>query len=221
MASELSKAAVKSSIRYKAIAIIGFYSVLALFSAVMAIYDIAIDNITFGVLFLLAMTILVILILIKGNTVFGTSVKSDGNMLYLKSWENGFMPYNTDGGFFSDLKPAKTVITEIPCEDISLILIGTKDYIKRNMTESGKKFTKAIYPFEHSSRKSRKNMLSAIDLMYVETKDSDCTFICGENYEPKYIAKIIGDMYKINPDMIVKVNSREYKRHIMKLQGNE
>ncbi len=221
MTNEPVKASVNPKTRIKAVIAIALYSILALFSIVMAIYDFATGRRFFGVLFILAAVIFTVLLLIKGNMVFGTSLKVRDNTLYMKSWANNFLPYDVNGGFFSDLKPSKTKITKIPADDISLILIGTKDFVKRNITEAGKGLVKALYPYEHSSKKSKRNMISAIDLFYVETNDEDCSFMCIEGYNPKDVVKVIGTLYDTNPSMHIKVNNRDYKKHIIKLNNEE
>lgn len=221
MTNEPVKASVNPAVRTKAVISIALYAILALFSTFMAIFDFATGRTFFGVLFLLAVAIFTVLLLIKGNMVFGTYLKISDNTLCLKSWDNDFLPYDVNGGFFSDLKPSKTKMSKIPAEDISLILIGTKDFIKRNITESGKGFIKALFPYEHSSKKSKRNMISAIDLFYVETVDGDCSFMCVEGYNPRDVVKVIGTLYDTNPSMHIKVNSREYKKHIMKLKNAE
>ena len=217
MASRSITATANATIRGKAMIVIAAFALLALFCIVMAIYDIANSILLFGLLFALAAFIFIILALLKVNSVFGTYIKVKDRTLYIKSWVNGFLPYNPDKGLFSDMKPAKTKLTEIPAEDLSVILIGTKDFIKRNATTAGKKLAKALYPFEHSAKKSRKNLIASIDLFYVETNDGECSYMCIYGYDPKTVVDVIGRLYRINPDLYVKVSSREYKKHIMKL----
>lgn len=216
MSAQTIKATVKSSVRTKTVITIAIYSILAIFSAVMAVYDIATERVFFGLLFCLAAVIFAVLLLIKGNSVFGTYIKLDAGNLEMKSWEGDFLPYDLNGGFFSDLKPTKTKITSIGAEDITLILIGTKEFVKRNATDAGKKLIKALYPYEHSAKKSKKNIISAIDLFYVETIDEDSSFMCVDSYEEKDVVKLIKKLQQINPSIRVRVNSRDYKKHIVK-----
>ncbi len=207
--------------RGKTTALIAFYAILALFSTVMGFFDLATDKRLFGILFLIAALIFFILLLINGNAVFGTSLKFRDGKLYMKSWVNHFLPYNLDGGFFSDLFPAKTKITSIPAEDISSVSIGTKDFIKRNISESGRRFIKALYPYEHSSKKSKRNMITGLDMFYIETKDGHCAFMCVQDYTVKNVVSIISEIALINPDVNIRVNNREYKRYVTKLQNAE
>lgn len=201
--------------------LIAFYAILGLFSTVMAFYDFATDRRFFGILFLIAAIIFFILLLIKGNTVFGTSLKIKGNTLYLKKWDNSFLPYSSDSGIFSDLRPAKTKIVSVEAEDIDTVFVGTKEFIKRNMTESGKRFLKALYPFEHSSKKSKQAMVSGLDIFYAETKNGDCVFMCVHDYSVKNVVAIINEIYNINPEISIRVNNREYKRYVQKSQNAE
>lgn len=198
--------------RVKTTVIIALYTILTLFSLSMGFWDLATDKRLFGILFLIAAAIFVILLLINGNAVYGTNLKYCDGMLYMKTWSNRFLPYDLDGGFLSDLKPAKTKVVSVPAKDIETILIGTKDYVKRNATESGKKFIKVLYPYEHSSKKSKRNMVTGIDIFYIETNNSDCAFMCIEDYDVKNVVDIINEISIENPNVSVRVNNREYKR---------
>lgn len=221
MSSEIIKATVKAKSQGKTVVAIALYALLTLFSVAMAIYDFVSGQALFGILFILSAAIFVVLLLIKGNAAFGTGIKFDGNDLQLKSWTNDFLPYDVNGGILSDLIPAKTKITTIPVEEITTVLIGTKEFVKRNATNAGKKLIKALFPYEHSSSKLKKNMLNALDLLYIETTDEDCSFMCIHDYDPADVTKILKELYNQNPNIIIRVNNREYKQHIAKLQKAE
>lgn len=221
MSSEIIKATVKAKSQGKTVVAIALYALLTLFSVAMAIYDFVSGQVLFGILFILSAAIFVVLLLIKGNAAFGTGIKFDGNDLQLKSWANDFLPYDVNGGILSDLIPAKTKITTIPVEEITTVLIGTKEFVKRNATNAGKKLIKALFPYEHSSSKMKKNMLNALDLFYIETADEDCSFMCIHDYDPADVTKILKELYNQNPNIIIRVNNREYKQHVAKIQKAE
>lgn len=212
------KATANSSLRGKALASIAAFAVLAMFSIIMAIYDISTGRQFFGILFALAALIFIIMLLLKANSVFGTYIKVKDGALYMKTWVNNFLPYEINGGFISDLKPSKTKLTEIPAEDISLILVGTKDFVKRNITPAGKRLVKELYPYEHTSNKTKRELISSMELFYIETYDGECTFMCIYGYDPKAVVDVIGKIFSLNPDIYVKVGSREYKRYVKNLQ---
>lgn len=217
MASSV-KATANSSARGKALIVIAIYALFAIFSMIMALYDLATEKLVLGILFAVAAFIFIVLMLLKTNSVFGTYICVKGDSLHMKSWVNDFLPYDVNNGFFMELKPSRTKLTEIPIDEISAVFVGSKDFIKRNATSAGKRLFKALYPYEHSSKKSKNALISGLDIFYVETVDNDCSFMCIHGYSPSAVAGVIGTLYEYNPDIYVKVNSREYKRHIQKLQ---
>lgn len=204
--------------RGKALAVIVVYAVFSIFSLTMAIYDISTGYVLFGILFALAAIIFMSLLLLKINTVFGTYLRIKGNSLYMKSWLNDFLPYDVNSGLIAELKPSKTKLTEVPIDEISAIFVGSKDFIKRNISEAGKRFIKALYPYEHSSKKSKNALISPLDIFYIETTDNDCSFMCIDGYSAESVSAVIAEIYENNPDIYIKVGSREYKRYIRQLQ---
>ncbi|MGM9935967.1 MAG: hypothetical protein ACI38A_01350 [Candidatus Ornithomonoglobus sp.] len=211
------KAAADSSIRGKALMVIAVYAILFLFCFIMAIYDISTAKLWLGIPFAIVAIIFVILSLLKLNSVFGTYIRVRDNTLYMKSWANDFLPYDINGGFLSDLKPAKTKLTEIPADELSVVLVGTKDFVKRNASEAGKRFVKTLYPYEHS--RSKRDLISSMDIFYVETIDGECSFMCIYGYDPEAVIDVIGELYNINHDLYVRVGSRAYKRYVKRLQA--
>ena len=168
-------------------------------------------------MFALAALIFIVLLLLRVNSAFGTYIKIKDGILYMKSWATDFLPYDVNSGFISEMIPVKTKLTEIPTDEISLILIGTKDYIKRNASVAGKRLARALYPYEHSKKRSKKELISGIDLFYVETLGGECSFMCVYGYDPEKVVDVIGEIYDENPNVAVRGSSREYKRHIEKL----
>ncbi len=71
-------------------------------------------------------------VLIRINTVFATYISTDRMNLFMKNWNNDFLPYDYDNKvkILSEFIPAKTKIVEIPLNEISTVLIGTKEFYK-------------------------------------------------------------------------------------------
>lgn len=209
-----TKARVNSSIRVKALVIICAYAALFLFCLGMGIYDILMDRALYGILFIIVGIIFIALMLLKANAAFGTYVQLKGRTLYMKSWANNFLPYDVNGSFISDMLPSKTKIMEIPVDEISYVLIGTKDFIKKNATIAGKKLQRAIYPYEHSKKKFKNEVLNHMELMYVETIDDSCAFMCVHDYDAEKIVKIVKTMYSMNEGLSVKIGSSTYRKYL-------
>ena len=122
--------------------VISVFAVLTVFCVAMAIYDIVTGRRAFGIMFAAAVLVFVVLLLLRVNSVFGTYIKVKDDALFMKSWVNDFLPYDINGGFLSEMIPSKTKLTEIPVDEISLILVGSKEFIKRNATVAGKRLAK-------------------------------------------------------------------------------
>lgn len=208
------KARVNSSVRVKALVMICAYAALFLFCISMGIYDILMDRILYGILFIIVGMIFVALLLLKANAAFATYVQLKGDKLYMKSWANNFLPYDINGSFAADMIPSKTKITEISVDEISYILIGTKDFIKKNATIAGKKLQRAIYPYEHSKKKFKNEILNRMELIYLETIDDSCVFMCVQDYDAEKIVKIVKSMYEMNENLNVKIGSRRYRKYL-------
>lgn len=208
------KARVNSTVRTKTFIVICAYAVLCLFCGIMGIYDILQSRILYGVLFIILGIIFAVLLLLKANGAFGTYVQLKDSRLIMKSWANNFLPYDVNGGFASDMLPSKTKITEIPVDEITYILIGSKDFIKKNATVAGKKLQKAIYPYEHSKKKFKSEVLNRMELLYVETIDNSCFFMCIHDYDAEKIIKIIKMMCGINENLGVKIGSSAYRKYL-------
>lgn len=206
------KASAAPSIRRKAVAVVSIYIVLLMFCLIMAIYDFSTLRYGLGIMFSAVAVVFGCLILLKLNTVFGTYIKAEDGTLYMKSWVNNFLPYDINGGFLSDLKPSRTKLTEIPISDISLILIGRKDYVKQNAMTAAKKLARVLYPYEH--KRSRANLISTLDLFYVETAYGECSFMCVHGYDTGAVMKVVNALCSENPDLHVKIGSSAYKKHM-------
>ena len=76
----------------------------------------------------------------------------------------------------SEFIPAKTKIVEIPLNEISKVLIGTKNFIKRNVAPDSD-FVKNIRVLEKSKDFYKKKTVSSMDILYVETFEKECYYM--------------------------------------------
>lgn len=81
----------------------------------------------------------------------------------MKNWNNDFLPYDYDNKvkILSDLYRQKTKIVEIPLKEISKVLIGTKNFIKRNVAPDSD-FVKNIRVLEKSKDFYKKKTISSM-----------------------------------------------------------
>lgn len=213
----VAKAKTSKKYRTKNEIIIGFVGLLSCFGLVMLIYEFVSGNVLFGISYTIATFLGFTYVLIRINTVFATYLAADRENLYMKNWSNDFLPYNTDCKvkLVCEFVPAKTKITEIPINEISRVLIGTKNFIKRNVSDSSS-FLTDIKEFENTRDYYKKKTVSSMDLFYIETYDGACSHMPIDRFEKSEVIRIVKGIMSKNPNAEIKVNSRDYRTLKMK-----
>jgi hypothetical protein len=192
--------------------IVAFFAVLSCVALIMAIYNLVAGNILFAIACVIATILAVTYVLIRVNTVFPTSVSVDKVNLYLKNWNNDFLPYDYENKvkILSEFIPAKLKIIEIPIDEIRTILIGTKNFIKRNIS-GDMEFVENVKALEQSKDFYRKRTISSMDIFYVETYESECYYMPIVKFEPADVMKVVKAIQRRNAAVEVKSGSKDYR----------
>lgn len=216
MAAEI-RARTRASVRRKNTVILSAITLLSVFALVMTVYNFVKGNWLFCVAWLIALILAATYVFIRMNTVFPTYIAADRVNLYMKNWSNDFLPYDCNNKIriLSEFIPAKTKLVEIPLDEIHVILIGTKNFIKRNTDESSS-FHKSLKKLEKTKDFYKKKTLSSMDIIYVETYANECYYMPIVNFETKDVMKIVQTMQRKNADLELKCSSRDYRRFLAK-----
>lgn len=211
MASEV-RAHARAGYRRNNAIIIVILTLLSCFALVMVIYNIIKGGYLLAIAWLIATILASTYVLIRINTVFATYIATDRTNIYMKNWTNDFLPYDYENKIkiLSEFIPAKTKLVEIPADEIRLILIGTKNFIKRNI-DVDMEFAENIKALEKSKDFYRKKTISSMDIFYVETYDKECYYMPIVKFDTKNVIKIIQIIQKRNPDLTIKSGSRDYR----------
>lgn len=211
MASEV-RARARAGYRRNNAIIIVILTLLSCFALVMVIYNIIKGGYLLAIAWLIATILASTYVLIRINTVFATYIATDRTNIYMKNWTNDFLPYDYENKIkiLSEFIPAKTKLVEIPADEIRLILIGTKNFIKRNI-DVDMEFAENIKALEKSKDFYRKKTISSMDIFYVETYDKECYYMPIVKFDTKNVIKIIQIIQKRNPDLTIKSGSRDYR----------
>ncbi len=190
--------------------VIGFVGLLSCFGLVMLIYEFISGKTLFGISYSIAVFLGFTYVIIRVNAVFATYLATDRENLYMKNWENDFLPYNTDCKIklICEFIPAKTKISEVPLAEISKIVIGTKNFVGRNASGG---FAEEIKKFDSSRDYYKKKTVSSMDLFYVETRGGSCCHMPIDRFEIANVTRLVRDVIKRNPNIELKVNSRDYR----------
>ncbi len=216
MASEI-KACTAASYRRKNTVIITFITLLSCFALVMIVYNLIKGNYLFSAAWLIAAILAGTYVLIRINTVYATYISSDRSNLYMKNWSNDFLPYDYENKvkILSEFIPAKTKLVEIPVNEIRGVLIGTKNFIKRNI-DSDMEFTKNVGRLEKTKDFYRKRTISSMDIFYIETYDDECYYMPIADFDTKNVIKIVQAVQRANPDIFFKSSNKAYRSLMMR-----
>ncbi len=206
------KARTGAGYRRRNAVIIAFIAVLTVFALVMAVYNLVKGNWLFLAAWLIAAVLAATYVLIRINTVYPTYIAVSGASLYMRNWSNDFLPYDYGNKIkiLSEFIPAKTKIVEIPIDEIGAVLIGTKNFLKRNISMDSE-FVSNIKALEKSKDFYRKKTISSMDIFYVETYAGECYYMPIAKFSASDVMKIIRVIQKRNPDLAVKSSSRDYR----------
>lgn len=216
MPSEI-RARTKAGYRRRSTIIITFVALLSCFSLVMVIFNLIRGGYLLSLAWLIAMVLAATYVFIRINTVYTTYIATDRSSLYLKNWSNDFLPYDYENKIkiLSEFIPAKIKLVEIPLNEIQTILIGTKNFIKRNISKD-KEFMENIGKLEKSKDFYRKRTVSSMDIFYVETYDGECYYMPIVKFDTNDVAKITQIVMRKNPELIFKSSNREYRRLLIR-----
>lgn len=208
------KAAAKTSRQYriKNLTSAAIVFVISCFGLFMCIYSFIQKSWIFGAAYLIAVLLGFSYVVIRCNTVFSTYIATDDDYVYLKNWENDFLPYRVDqkrNRLFAELLPAGTRIMEVPVDDVAFIMLGTKNYIKRY--SNNPEFAKAVRPFETNKDFYKKKSVSTADLIYLMTYDGNFCFMPIEGFDPKQVVGVLSAIREINPDVEIMANSKKFR----------
>ena len=176
------------------------------------IYSIAHASWLFAASYFIGLILLFTYVIIRVNTVYTTYLSYDDGAIVMKNWTNDFLPYDVGNKIkvLSEFVPARTKVTVIPIEDIDRIMIGTKNFIKRNV-ERDDLFLKRIAPYERTKDYYQKRTVSGMDIFYVHTTDGESYYMPVMNFNVKTIKKILTTTLTKKPDIDFRSSSRAYR----------
>lgn len=211
MASEL-RARTGAAYRRRNTIILIILALLSCFALAMTVYNLIKGNYMFFVAWLIATILAATYVLIRVNTVYPTYIAADKQNIYMKNWTNDFLPYDYGSKIkiLSEFIPAKTKIVEIPIDEINTIIIGTKNFIKRNVGAETD-FAKNIRALEKTKDFYRKKTVSSMDIFYVETYNGECYYMPISRFDTGSVMKIVRLIQRVNANVLVKSGSRDYR----------
>ena len=176
------------------------------------IYSIAHSSWLFAASYFIGLILLFTYVIIRINTVYTTYLAYDDECVVMKNWSNDFLPYDVGNKvkLLSEFVPARTKVTEVPVEEIDKIMVGTKNFIKRNV-DSDDLFLERIAPYEKTKDYYQKRTVSGMDIFYVHTIDGESYYMPIMNFGTKAVKKILAAALADNPEIDFRSSSRTYR----------
>lgn len=213
-AVHLVKASLSGAAAAKYVLIIAIVGGVSIAGIVMCVLNIMRSNWFYAVDYLIAALLGISIVIVKVNTLFPTFVASDGKKLIMRSYDNNVVAYNISHkvAFLCDFIPAKTKMTRLNISDITSIIIGTKNYIKRHCGDN-KRFLEEIEKIENSN--IGKNMLLGMDMICFLYGKDECSFMSIDKFDPEDVAAVVRDCIKTNPDAEILCNNKYLRNKIL------
>lgn len=206
------KACTSAKYRRKNTIFLSIGLILSVVGIIMMIYSLVKSSWLFAASYFIALILLVTYIMIRFSTVYTTYLATDRENIYMRTWNNNFLPYDVNNRIklFAEFVPAKTKLIQIPIGDITQIVIGTKNFIKRSSRDDDK-FLNDIAPYEISKDYYKKRTVSSMDIIYFKLMDDDSYYMPILNFNTKNVIKILNIILKAKPDIEVNIGSRDYR----------
>ena len=173
----------------------------------LGVYSVIVRNYLYAALYLIAIILGLAYVIIKINTIMPAFIAADQTKVYMQCWENGAFPYkiNFKPAFFADFIPAKVTNKEILIDDIETVLVGSKNYLVRNLEGTG--FVEKINQIS-KTRKTESGALRRMDFICIGDKNKEILFMPITDMDEGEIAKVVNLIYRKNPEVEIKCNLR-------------
>lgn len=192
------------------ICIVGTVSLVGLVLGVLAFIKV---DILFGILYLLAFLFGMSYVVIRINAVVPSFLAIDGNLLVLQNWENGIFPFNIafKPAFFCDFVPAKTKLYHIDIAKITKLMIGTKSFLARNL--SNPRFAEDMHAMIEINPRCEK-LLQKLDILYIETIDQAVYYMSVDQFDSSDLAGVLRELGQYTPDLAIRCSNPDIRRRL-------
>lgn len=188
----LSKVCLNKKARRQYTVKISLVGSVSLAGLVLAIYSIAVGNYLFAAWYIAAFALGLSYTIIRINTVFPTYLATDSEKVVLSVWKNGVMPYTLPEKptLISDFIPERVNTIEIAIDDIDTVLIGSRKYLKRYLTEE--EYPQILKQLDEDRHFD--SILKRMDFVYIRTKSGENSFMSITDFDIGHLAEFVNNI---------------------------
>ena len=190
----LSKVSLEDKVRRNHIIRISLVGSISLLGVVLGVYSIFIQSFLFALWYFLAFILGLSYVVMQINACFPTFVAIDEEKVVLSHWKNGVMPYPLPEkpNFFSDFIPEKVVSSQISTEDISMVILGSKKFLAKNLEEDA--YPEILKRLEEN--KHYNSVLKRMDFINISTKTGENSFMSVTDFDVSGLAEFLNIVEK-------------------------
>lgn len=216
-----SQAGVERKYRVRGVIVFALLMLVCVGAMMLCALSFSTGNTLFGVSYIIAIILGLSYIVIKYNQLFVTYVAADDDNIILKYWDNHFFPYYAfmKIPLIRDFIPSRSEISEIPMDEISTIIIGTKSYVKRNAEDD--EFNHAVAIYEKHKYSTITKALDKLNILYIKTSSGESCFMSIDQFNPSEVMETINRFTRFcGENVVVKINSRSYKKYLKRPEND-
>lgn len=206
-------AAVRRAKRSRARVFAAVFAVICFAALTFASLSFANGRFVYGVLYIVCAIISAMVTIVRINTVYPPFIAADSECVYMQTWNNraAACPVDNPVPLVREFLPAKTVRDDIPIKSISRVLIGTKNYLKRQCAND-EPFLEQIKKLERSRVFRGTNAFAAIELMYIACSDGTSYFMSVQDFDADDVARVLAVIEKENGEVEITCNDQKIRR---------
>lgn len=200
----LLKVSIGDKVRRDQVIKISLVGSISLLGLVLGVYSLIINNFLFALWYALAFILGLSYVIIRVNACFPTFIATDGERVILSRWKNGIVPYTLPEkpNFFSDFIPEKVKTSEIAMEDVDEIIVGSRRFLKKTLTEE--EYPEILARLEIN--KHFDNVLKRMDFIFVRTKEGENCFMSITDFDLFGIRDFLDIIEKNCPGVQILIN---------------
>lgn len=190
----LAKASLSKKVRRDYIIKISLVGSVSLAGVALAIYSLFAQNYLFCIWYLAAFVLGFSYVIIRINTAFPTYIGVNKEKVILSFWKNGVLPYTMPEKptLISDFIPEKVQTIEIPVSDIETVIVGSKKFLAKNLSED--EFPEILSRL--SENKHFAGALKRMDFISVKTKYGDNCFMSVTDFDVHELFEFVNTVEK-------------------------
>lgn len=176
-----SKVSIAANVRRNHIIKISLVGSVCLLGLVLCVYSLVIKSFLFALWYALAFVLGLSFVIIKINACFPTFIMADSEKVTLSAWKNGIMPYTLpeNPNFLSDFIPDKIKISEIAMEDITSVIIGSRKFLKKSLSEE--EYPEILKRLDDN--KHFDGVLKRMDFIFIRAKSGENCFMSVTDFD--------------------------------------